>query len=59
MEGDYFKLSQFPYNFYSSLLGTTKFLTNSWERRGGGSEADSIQRERWVLGMLLGYVLKN
>ena len=33
MEGDYFELSQFPYNsyqfaynFYPSLLGTTKFL---------------------------------
>ena len=28
MEGDYIELSQFPYNSYSSPLGTTRFLTS-------------------------------
>ena len=46
MEGDYFELSQFPYNFYSSLLGTTGFLTDSWERRGGGSETVIVFKEK-------------
>lgn len=35
MEGDYFELSQFPYNSYMFPLGTTGFLTDSWGRRGG------------------------